>query len=307
MSASQRVVVACVFVVTFAVSAVVDAFAATNTQKCEAAKLRHAGSYYKCRSQASAKFVLKGDGAKRASALAKCDAKMARGFAKAEGKWGAACPGSHVVAVQSRVRSSTKNVASLLSGAGPSPPGCLSVTGATTCSSGAGAVIPCAGTGQDGETQAGDPFAFVDNGNGTITDHNTGLTWEKKSNDGGMNDVDARYHWEEAFSVHVATLNASNFAGFSDWRLPNVRELLSIGHYGTFVPPGLFGVDCIPECAVLSCSCTATTLYWSSTTFTAIPSRAFAVGYRGGVEFPPKGIPPVTAAQFAVRAVRGGL
>ena len=48
-------------------------------------------------------------------------------------------------------------------------------------------------------------------------------------------------------------LNASNFAGHSDWRIPNLRELLSIVHYG-FVSPALdpvFGTSAVA--------------YWSST------------------------------------------
>ena len=36
------------------------------------------------------------------------------------------------------------------------------------------------GAGDDGDVQAGATLAYVDNGDGTITDSNTGLTWEKK-------------------------------------------------------------------------------------------------------------------------------
>lgn len=47
-------------------------------------------------------------------------------------------------------------------------------TGQTTCYDANGSVIPCAGTGQDGDIQAGvawpDP-RFTDNGNGTVTDN----------------------------------------------------------------------------------------------------------------------------------------
>src|SRR5262245_40922458 len=35
------------------------------------------------------------------------------------------------------------------------------------------------GTGHDGDVQAG-ALAYMDNGNGTISDVNTGLTWEKR-------------------------------------------------------------------------------------------------------------------------------
>ena len=55
-------------------------------------------------------------------------------------------------------------------------------TGQKLCYDTAGAVIDCAGTGQDGEIQAGvawpDP-RFTDNGDGTVTDNVTGLMWQQ--------------------------------------------------------------------------------------------------------------------------------
>ena len=57
----------------------------------------------------------------------------------------------------------------------------LPKTGQTTCRE-AGNIIDCAGTGQDGEIQAGVewPFPrFTDNGDGTVTDNLTGLMWLK--------------------------------------------------------------------------------------------------------------------------------
>jgi len=48
-------------------------------------------------------------------------------------------------------------------------------TGQTTRYDSSGLVISCAGTGQDGDIQAGAALRYVDNGNGTITDKKTGL------------------------------------------------------------------------------------------------------------------------------------
>ncbi|MGH8864149.1 MAG: hypothetical protein ACREVZ_05825 [Burkholderiales bacterium] len=61
-------------------------------------------------------------------------------------------------------------------------------TGQTRCWNSDGNVIPCRGTGQDGDIQAGATLKYKDNGNGTITDRNTKLVWEKKSADGGIHD-----------------------------------------------------------------------------------------------------------------------
>lgn len=52
------------------------------------------------------------------------------------------------------------------------------------------------GAGDDGDVQAGLPPAYTDNGDGTITDRNTGLMWEKKR--GGvasmLDGLEARFH-----------------------------------------------------------------------------------------------------------------
>src|SRR5262249_8529536 len=90
-------------------------------------------------------------------------------------------------------------------------------TGQTTCYDTAGTVIACAGTGQDGELQKGLARAYVDNGDGTITDTKTGLMWEKLSDDGSIHDWDTTYTWADAFTVKVAALNSGMFAGYTDW------------------------------------------------------------------------------------------
>ena len=61
---------------------------------------------------------------------------------------------------------------------------------------------------------------FVDNGDGTITDLTTGLTWQQNDS---LNSMD----WEDALSY------AENLtlAGYDDWRLPNAKELQSIVDY----------------------------------------------------------------------------
>ena len=61
---------------------------------------------------------------------------------------------------------------------------------------------------------------FNDNGDGTISDKATGLMWMQNDNQEGI-------LWQEALNY------AENyeFAGYSDWRLPNVKELQSIVDY----------------------------------------------------------------------------
>ena len=61
---------------------------------------------------------------------------------------------------------------------------------------------------------------FVDNGNRTISDKATGLMWMQDDSGKGMN-------WQEALSYG----ENKEFAGFSDWRLPDTKELESIVDY----------------------------------------------------------------------------
>jgi len=61
---------------------------------------------------------------------------------------------------------------------------------------------------------------FKDNGDGTITDHATGLMWQKSGSDERLTYQDAK--------AYVDGLKSKKFAGHSDWRLPTVDELKSL-------------------------------------------------------------------------------
>jgi len=51
------------------------------------------------------------------------------------------------------------------------------------------------GPGSDGDVQAGATLSYTDNGDGTITDNNTRLMWEKNDDSGGIHDQDNGYTW----------------------------------------------------------------------------------------------------------------
>ncbi len=61
---------------------------------------------------------------------------------------------------------------------------------------------------------------FQDNGDATITDYATGLMWMQNDNGEGI-------LWEEALSY----AEGIEFAGHTDWRLPDAKELQSIVDY----------------------------------------------------------------------------
>ena len=207
------------------------------------------------------------------------------------------------------------------------PAGKFPATGQTTCYDSSGTVIACAGTGQDGDTEAGAALRYKDNGDGTVTDRNTKLEWEKKSDDGTIHDTDTTYTWAGALATFIPMLNnrcandetvdctatgnagcaavggKCGFAGHRDWRLPNVKELQSIVDYETISPAvaSAFNNNCAATCTVLTCSCTAASLYWSSTTLAFLPGDAWVVFFDFGIV----GAGGKSDGLF-VRAVRGG-
>lgn len=75
---------------------------------------------------------------------------------------------------------------------------------------------------------------LIDNGNGTVTDGATGLMWFQCLDgqvyiEGSCAGPASTYTWQEALHLPVS-LNGDGdgFADFTDWRLPNVKELLSL-------------------------------------------------------------------------------
>lgn len=166
---------------------------------------------------------------------------------------------------------------------------------------------------------------YGDNGDGTVTDYDTGLHWEKKDSlDGGANlanphDADNMYSWNTslggttpngtAFTDFLDKLNncvddgifpptgvTGGFAGHCDWRLPSIVELEAI------VDLTASGCGGGSPCIVPSFGPTATGYYRSATTVAGILDRAWNVGFgSGNVNFIEK------FYDAHVRAVRTGL
>ena len=176
-------------------------------------------------------------------------------------------------------------------------------TGQTQCWNDDGVLIACAGTGMDGELRRGEPRAYLVNGDGTIRDQRTALTWEKLSNDSTIHDGDFLFTFDQALGK-IDTLNTPPcFAGFCDWRLPNRFELETITNLALTQPAvsAPFNTGCVNGCTVLTCSCTATYYHWSSTAFAGNPQVAWIVDFYDATPFPR--FRQLTAH---ARAVRGG-
>lgn len=73
--------------------------------------------------------------------------------------------------------------------------------------------------------------SYTDNGNGTITDNVSGLMWEKtpdKNDDGLIN-----YYDKLTYASALSAASNCKTGGYTDWRLPTIKELYSlIMYYG---------------------------------------------------------------------------
>ena len=102
---------------------------------------------------------------------------------------------------------------------------------------------------------------FKVNGNGTVTDLATGLTWQRQD------DNVTRANNGPA----VAYCQELDLAG-DGWRLPSIKELQSIVDYRVFLPS--IDTDTFPGTKSLS--------YWSATAYVGDSGSAWSVYFDGG-------------------------
>ena len=134
--------------------------------------------------------------------------------------------------------------ASSTTGTGSSYP--IVDTGQTACyDNDSGTTCPQSGqafAGQDGNYQGLAP-AYQDNGDGTVTDLNTGLMWSQSpdfNGDGAINSSD-----KMTFANALSSADSSTLAGYDDWRLPSIKELYSLVLFdGTDVSNCMNGSSC---------------------------------------------------------------
>jgi hypothetical protein len=106
---------------------------------------------------------------------------------------------------------------------------------------------------------------FRDNGDGTLTDRATGLTWTRNDSGRGMN-------WQDALAW-VQKQNAEKFLGHDDWRRPSVNVLQSIVDYSrspdTTQSPA---IDPLFNCTAITNEAHQADFpfYWSATTHTGL-------------------------------------
>jgi Protein of unknown function (DUF1566) len=277
-----------------------SARALSPADKCEASKLSTAGKYVFCRLKADAKALKTGG----TPDYTKCNAAVAAKWAATETKAAGACRTNGDQASELTELAANAGSAAWRLSAGPQ---------------------------------------FTDNGDGTITDQQTGLMWEKEvkrdatQDFANLQDADNSYRWSGQCSSNtsklcqptaaasaactadvegnasgcaqctggdgscnasstvwtwILALNAANFAGHADWRVPKRDELASIIDYTALtqpaVNPAFQGASCGGACTDLTsaaCSCTQSGNYWSQATYALFPDYTWYVYFLNGYVF----------------------
>ena len=109
------------------------------------------------------------------------------------------------------------------------------------------------------ETQSGD---------GIVNDAGTGLMWADDTSPTELDWLDAIHYCENQIGV------SGTYAGYSDWRLPNIKELSSIVDYRAWNP----AIDQSVFTDWESC------YYWSSTTYASHTGDAWYVYFHSGYD-----------------------
>jgi hypothetical protein len=146
-------------------------------------------------------------------------------------------------------------------------------TGLETCHDFYGKEIFCADAGQDATFRIGQAWPeprLAAVSEDLVRDELTGLLWTRKANF-----FDFPLTWDQALE-EIRAMNREGFAGFSDWRLPNRREMRSIishGHIKPALPPDHPFTDVFIG------------WYWTSTTSAMAPDHAWYVHLEGARMF----------------------
>jgi len=307
----------------------------TPVQKCAVAKNKAVGKYAACLQTATANFITSADPGKYTTTRGKCRTTFLKAWAATEAKAakaGATCGDAPLTAddFDNAVDTQSSVIGLGLDGSGlrrcgdnvrQGSEGCDGNDfGDETCATQgfAGGTIRCA-SGCAIDTSGCFATRYVDNGDGTVTDHQTGLQWEQKTtsvgsgpNFGDRHDVDNLYSWNvtlggttpngTAFTDFLPALNGGSndgatltecFAGHCDWRIPTIVELRSI-----LLEPNPCGTS---PCIAPIFGPTVANGHWSATGVANSPSDAWLVYFSdGGVANADKGNVGV------VRAVRAG-
>lgn len=136
---------------------------------------------------------------------------------------------------------------------------------------------------------------YQDNGDGTVSDLYTGLMWQRCS--GGQSGSDCAsgsantFTWDLALQQPQTVNSGGGFAGYTDWRLPDSKELESLVEEACWSPA--INVTFFPN--------TLNAWYWSSSPSADSSDYAWVVSFDNGNAYGSN-----RSSSFHVRLVRSG-
>ncbi len=151
------------------------------------------------------------------------------------------------------------------------------------------------GTGDDGDLEKGVAWPnprFTDNSNGTVTDNLTGLIWLRNANCATGNWATALTFANSLYDGWTGDGSGGD-CGLSDgstagqWRVPNVREIQSLLHYGFYNPAVPSTVGTTQWTQNDPFTYVSSNWYCTSTTHAGYTTRALLVHMASGnVDYP---------------------
>ena len=116
---------------------------------------------------------------------------------------------------------------------------------------------------------------FSSNGDQTVTDNLSGLTWTEDANPAAaaLPINQKALTWQGALD-YIKDLNNNIYLGYNDWRLPSVRELRTLPDYSLADSSAWLNTQGFDDVQAGS--------YWSSTTYAGFASSAWVVSMGSG-------------------------
>jgi hypothetical protein len=133
----------------------------------------------------------------------------------------------------------------------------------------------CAGSGNAAIVWTTPEARFDDNGDGTLTDALTGLMWMRCAlgqtwTDGACTGNAVLHDWQGA----LLAADGFGFAGFADWRLPNIKEFNAIVEQRCRNPAA--NATLFPS--------TASEPFWTASPFAPNANYAWTIDFKNGID-----------------------
>ena len=118
---------------------------------------------------------------------------------------------------------------------------------------------------------------YMVHGDGTVTDIKTKLMWkvcsegQTWSSPATCSGSATQHNWQQA----LALADSASFAGFNDWRLPNIAELRSLATKNSYSPA--INVTVFPN--------TPSSYFWSSSPYANSSGYAWIVNFNNGYDY----------------------